>query len=662
MTTQRIGLALDESNSIADTSTICTFTESIQLSLPESFDENLSINGIPIVPDKCSHNEIRCLHAQVLASSAQVQHLSSEKEATLKALKDFEIGINFDHEYEVIKQTSPENRSFIQNAKLQIYEKLSTLQHELQSALERAKNSSEIAEQQQQKASNAQILCDQRISNIQEALDASNERRSEVELKCKDLQSAVIELQEKGHQFDDLLSLNQNMKDETVRLRTLVDQKQKEVECTKECFTNMKIKLKDTEKKIQSLEMDKSFLNKEKCILVQRTEKTEERCKQHLSDLREATIRCDDLTSQLGDATRVAKAESEAKAASEIQRVRGECDQEIERYRTQVETSYKRELSIISEAKDETMLQLREAKNEIQVLRTNLGSMTIQKDDSIQLLQKSLSDCRSDVKVKCIEASRLQLLNEKFEHRNQELESEVQLLTDQVEAHRSEFSNLEKECTFQRKQFLDEIERKDEQLEMYYQSQVNASMTNGGHHIAKGKHQTHFLDKAKQLENRNSEMQETIEQLKNNLDEQKSLTKSYKSKLNASESEIKHLVNQVHVNEEKFNSENGKAKHFLCQQESLKDELNRVIKERDRITTDFTFLLEKYHQLIGTRPKQQHIGDERDDSNLYYFPRKSQHQILKNRNSQLWIYDAIQKKAVPTNMMHYNHYLESNSF
>ena len=237
MTTQRIGLALDESNSIADTSTICTFTESIQLSLPESFDENLSINGIPIVPDKCSHNEIRCLHAQVLASSAQVQHLSSEKEATLKALKDFEIGINFDHEYEVIKQTSPENRSFIQNAKLQIYEKLSTLQHELQSALERAKNSSEIAEQQQQKASNAQILCDQRISNIQEALDASNERRSEVELTCKDLQSAVIELQEKGHQFDDLLSLNQNMKDETVRLRTLVDQKQKEVECTKEYLT-----------------------------------------------------------------------------------------------------------------------------------------------------------------------------------------------------------------------------------------------------------------------------------------------------------------------------------------------------------------------------------------------------------------------------------------
>lgn len=626
----------EDCNSSVDTSTVCTLSESIQLSLPESFDDTFSINGISIVPDKCSKAEVRLLHAQLLEYKRQIQQLNLERDISLRELKKFE-KTNFDDEYHKVKRIPIENRSLLEHATTILHEKLSAIQSELQVALEKAKNTSELAEQQKEKAANVQVLCDQKVSNLQESLDASNERRTELEAKCKDLQSTVLDIQEKGRKYDDLINQNQQLREEAARLRILTDQKQKDVLDTKSEYANIKMKMKELERKVQGLEIDKSFMEKEKLILTKRAEKAEEETKNTQAALRDATIRCDDITMQLGEANRIAQAESESKATIQIKRIREECENELKRYRSQVEASYTRELSILREAKDEAIDQHSEAKAMVQKLRESLDSVTAQKEESIHRLERSLTDCRSDVKVKCMEVSRLQLFNEKLEQNTKVLQSEVHMLSDQVEVHKTEFKNLEQESLLQRKQLMDEIQRKEEQLEMYYQSQLNASdnkrESQSSVMCLSQRNQTHFLDKAKQLERKNLDMQEEMKQLQSDLEIQREKTKTYESKLQATESDIIRLTKQIKDNEEKAVVQHGSSNQLIAQNQHLKEDLSQARKERDKIGKEFSFLLEKYHHLV----------EQRVASNTKHLVSPSR---SKNSNVQMWTYDATTKKAI----------------
>ncbi len=593
----------DDTASAADISTICTLSESIQLSLSESFDDAFSVNGISIAPDKCSKAEARLLHAQLLELTRQVQQLTSDREASLKALKNLEIKPITEEEYNSIKQIPSQNRSLAQSATIILHGKISGYQQEIQVALEKAKNSLDIAEQQKQKASNVQILCDQRLEHLQEAMEAGDERRHELEEKCNTLQATIIEIQEKGRKFDDLSSQNKDMGKDIERLRILIDKQQKEIESKSRENMEIKRNMKDVERKIHSLQMDKAFMEKEKYILLQRAETAEERSKNIESTLRDAVSRCDDMTIQLGNANLNAKAECETKAAIDIKRIREECENEIKRYRSQVESSYTRELNILRQAKDEVAKENIDTKNEIKTLRMNLENVTAQKDESLNSLERALSDCRSDIKVKCIENSRLQLQNEKLEQSSKSLQSQVRMLSDQVEVHRNEFKNLEQESLFLRKQLTDEIERKEDQLEMYYQSQVNISKNKGTQStacISQANH-AHLLEKAKRLEKKNSDLQKAIAHLKHGLNKQTESANNFQLKLKSADSQIQCLSKQIKVHEEKQLREDGASKHLVNLNQSFKEDMLQARRERDKIAKDFSSLLEKYHRIVEQR-------------------------------------------------------------
>jgi hypothetical protein len=638
----------DDSNCLADTSTICTVSDSIQLSLPESFDDTFSLNGISIAPDRCSNAEIRLLHAQLRESRREVQQLTADRDATFNSLKNLEIAPEFDEKYHNVKRIPAENRSLVQHATFMLYDKLSNHQKEYQQALVKAKNASDIADQQKEKAQNVQILCDQKVSNLEEAVDAANERRSELEEKCKGLQATIIEIQEKGRKFDDLTSQNQDLINETKRLRTIIDQRRVDSEKIIKENICYKDKVKDLNRKVQVLEMDKSFMEKEKCMLLQRVETDEERTKSIESALRDATLKCDTLTMQLGDASLVAKADSEVKAGIEIKRIREESGEELKRYRSQVEASYTRELNILREAKDEATKQNIEDRNNIEKLRQNLENTTTQKDEMLSRLERSLSDCRSDIKVKCIETSRLQLHNEQLEQSNKAIRHELQMLSDQVKVHKTEFTNLEQESLSQRKHFEDEIERKEEQLEMYYQSQIkntpNRNVQSAGPYSPHLNNQVHFLDKAKQVEKKNSDLQKALTHLKNELSKQVEKTKSYQTKLTSADLKIHSLSKQIKVSEDKQLMENDASNHLVSQIHALKEDLQQARKERDKLGKEFSFLLEKYHQLI-----------EQNRENGYFSASGTTPLRSKRvqKNIQVWTVDSQNKKATPTKMTHH---------
>ena len=334
--------------------------------------------------------------------------------------------------------------------------------------MERANNASEIAMQQQEKASNSQLLCEQRVSSLEEALDAAKDRHSESRSKVAELQTTVIELQEKGRMFDDVAAQKNTLDDEVIRLRSVIEQKQKEADSFAKKDKDERSKLKDLERTVQTLEMDKTFLEKEKCILTERTERSDECNNKYNHSLRDAVVKSDNLMMQLAEANLSSKSECDKRITREVQRIRSESEKELKSYRNQVEAAFERETKMLREAKTEVVAHCERANREVQRLRHSLEQLTSEKDAKNVELDRSLCDCQSDLKVKCIESSRIHLANEKLEEDLRGCRTELQMITDQVEVHKAEFKNLEKDSIYERKRLTNEIRRKEEQLEMYY--------------------------------------------------------------------------------------------------------------------------------------------------------------------------------------------------
>ena len=183
--------------------------------------------------------------------------------------------------------------------------------------MERATNASEIAMQHQEKASNSQLLCEQRVSSLEEALDAAKDRHSESRAKVAELQTTVVELQEKGRMFDDVAAQKNTLDDEVIRLRSVIEQKQKEADSFAKKDKDERSKLKDLERTVQTLEMDKTFLEKEKCILTERTERSDECNNKYNHSLRDAVVKSDNLMMQLAEANLSSKSECDERITRE---------------------------------------------------------------------------------------------------------------------------------------------------------------------------------------------------------------------------------------------------------------------------------------------------------------------------------------------------------
>lgn len=634
----------DDLISLVDTSsTVCTSSESIQLSLPDNFDDVFSINGISVAPIKCTSAELRLLHAQIVDLRSQVKHLTDDRETFLGMLQSLDTNAIFENHYQM-EQTSEAKRSLLHHASLILKRKLAKHHDELRIAIENAKTSGEIAEQKNEKATNAQIIYEQRIANMQEALDAANERRKESDEKCKNLQEKVIEIEEKGRKFDDMTSQFKTLEHECKRMRGIIDQRQKDMESSKVESETMKTEVKNLTSQIHALEMDKSFVEKEKTLLLKQVQDTETRYEKAECMLREANARLDDISLQLSNASAIAKAESEAQASIEIKRIRSECDEELRRYRTQVETSYKRELTILRDTKEEATKQGIEAQRQVVKLREDLEKTSSQKDDTIKRLEKSLSAYHSDMKIKCIEYSKLQLCNEQLEQNEHTLKTEVRMLSAQVDVHKNEFKNLEQESSLQRKQLMDEIERKDDQLEMYYESQLKSfhsqeakqMMTCSSNKVS----MHHFLEKAKELEKKNSDLLKATSHLKKEMKKQGEKNTIYQMKLKNSEEEVQSLSKKLKETMKDKILENGTSNSIRAMNETLKQDLREAQLEIRKASSENSYLVTKYNQLVKSCENNQH------SCNIIKPETRQQ-----SRNIQVWKVDSRTKVATPVKVV-----------
>ena len=188
------------------------------------------------------------------------------------------------------------------------------------------------------------------------------------------------------------------------------------------------------------------------------------------------------------------------------------------------------------------------------------------------------------------------------------------MITDQVEVHKAEFKNLEKDSIYERKRLTNEIRRKEEQLEMYYQSHRRDSRENS--ELNRPINHLHLLDKSSSLSKKCSGLQKQVAGLQEQLKKQMEKSKSDESKLTTANLAIQNL-NQS--DRKPHQIDEVTMKNLLNQNAALRDDLQHARQERDKLAKEFSFILEKYHELVGRKERRSSIktlsGDRQGHSN-----------------------------------------------
>jgi len=572
-----------EEKSLNDTPSTDSENESLNLSLPDSFDDTFSaLDGLPgYIHDE--NPQIRLLHAQLYESKQRVKNLQDEREHATQFLDG---NVQFSQQdFDSISSHARSKRSLEEMVKLTIYQQVSDKKVEAEKMIQHATNATEIAKQMQENASNMELLCDQKLANMEDALNAAKDRHSEAIEQVTLLQSNTIDLKEKGRMFDDTAETNRRLSDEVNRLRVAMDQKQLEIELFATRDSEAQVTIKNLQRTTQSRGMEKTFLEKEKCMLVERAERAEGAAKALEKSLQDTVTKADNLTVQLSESNLKANTSHESNVTKQVKQARSDCEKEFSAYRTQMEGAFERECRMLKEAKDDVVAQYERASSEIICLR----ECTTQKDARIVELECTVCDVRSDLKVKCIEASRFHLTNENMEKDLAEYRSQQQMMGDELQAHKLAFKHLEKDSTFERQRLHDEIKRKEDQLEMYYQSQMRdlkdtCSSATPINHL-------HLLEKSSSLQNKCQGLEDQVKHLRQKLKRQIEKSRSFESKFSTA-----HLALQDFRQGERpcnqVDAGNSLAESLRADNSALRDEHYRLSK-------DFSHLLTKYFDLVG---------------------------------------------------------------
>lgn len=581
-----------------DTYTGDSVNESMQLSLPDSFDDTFSaLDGLS---GYIQHQkpEMCLLQAQLYESKERVKKMQKEREQAIQFLDG---NIHDSHQSIISIKSQPRSkRSLVQMVKLNIHDQVLEKMARAETMIQQATNESEITKQRQEKAANTELLCNQKVMNLEDALNAAKDRHNEATERVALLQMNILELKEKGRMFDDTLQKNKSLRDEVNRMRGAMEHKEAELGFFTNRDSDAQATIKNLERKTQSLDMEKSFMEKEKCILLERTERVEEATKGLERLLQNAVAKADNLTVRLSETNLKAKAIHDSKVVEQVKQTRSECEKEFSSYRSQVEGAFERECKMLKEAKTEVVAHYEVASAEI----LRLNKLMAHRDASFVTVERTLCDVGGDLKIKCIEASRLHVTNENMEKSLIEYRSQQQMMSDELQAHKLAFKNLEKESMFERQRLHDEIKRKDDQLEMYHQSHTEdfKNISSPSPPV----NYLHLLDKSSSLTNKCHGLETQIQNLRQKLKRQIEKSRSYESKLTTANLTIQN----IHQDDQP-DTQGG----VNALAESLRADNCVLRNERDRLSKDFSNLLTKYFDLAGkldiTRNEELHTPKKR---------------------------------------------------
>lgn len=492
-----------------------SLNESIELSLPESFDDDISEFDRPFVqlPPATGAGATsvtnKVLEAKLRTSEERLEKLVKEKENLLLSLVQ---GISLSHdEIERIRIIPPSERSLFQVVVLAFHT----------GRTKEASNGTIFGGRQEEGHQHAgqhniRVLpCDQQ-DHMLERSGKTVQSSCQIEEGNELVHDIVRNHHQQQHVWKSYLQ------NEIERLQQSLNIRQKELETAISNESEARSNAQILEKNIDNLRMENQFLQKEKVALMEKSEKCDARIINLERSLQEALSKVESLTKEITCATNIRSKEDHINEATrEIKNVRNEFQKEISLYKKHVEAKFENQLNVLKEANARAVSQHERAINEVSRLKNIVESLDNDKDDKIIELERQNADLRSEIKLKCIECARFKSSSKVLEEEINDCRTKLQLAYDEVTAHKHVFKILESESLHERQRLKDELRRKNEQLEAYYEVQErNLSGTTVSATNTSKVTQLHLLDKTRSLNKKCNALQKQVLVLEEKLKQQ----------------------------------------------------------------------------------------------------------------------------------------------
>lgn len=584
------------------------------LDLPSSFDDTLDLSEI-INAEGSSTNakgvrllaatkksdddstEVRLLGSKLHEAAATIQSLRTQIQSAKLSLQELDIDFdNDDEDYQHLLHLSklpPEQQqrqggelSIVDHAVLILRQKVAIMRKKLDREKREAQNTADMAEADLAEAARVRKVAERRITGMEETLQLSQHRNDELEGTVQHLQDRVIDLKEKGRMYDATCRRASSAEEDLGKMRLSLTNYSEEL---KESSS----KLSECQQRVQNLERDNSYLERERAVLVCRAEASEKKSVEQASQLREALTNAESLQLQNMKQQKSIKSSYDARLVEETARLRSASEKET------------------SLVKANITAQLDRAREDF----VKTQSAQEQQKRAIIDVEKQLSDAQSDVKIKTYENKSLLDNHQSVLADLKSTKEQVQQLQLDHSSAREELSKLRLETDTERKQLRDEIAKKDEQLEAYLllELKVDSSVQAGKYPGSAGllSDPKRRIEQAVMLAKQVAELKRNIESLQSKLRTEQETTASLKAKLEASERAVAQLnhpsayvVRSAKVREEEL-------QRLRAENKTLQSQLGSSQNEKRQLSHQLSDVLDRRQQIEEVKTLVQDLRKER---------------------------------------------------
>jgi hypothetical protein len=256
---------------------------STQLSLPESIDDSLTVDGFPIIPNQGSTAEARLYFAQLQESTRIIEKLQMEQRSCLNAIQNGTPPT--DDEFEMFRAKPIDKLTFSELFWKIVYD-----------AVKKHKEQYDLYQQIHQHSTlepPSQLCSDTANSSI-------INRGFDAQIKIQELQSTLQELKAKYICSEKSPCINDNM-EEMQDIRNFNKDLQQDCEKYQRSLIECQTNIHDLERKIQVLEADNNALQKKNEQYIAKLDQSEDECRMMASNLRDTTDKLNTNSSKRGE-------------------------------------------------------------------------------------------------------------------------------------------------------------------------------------------------------------------------------------------------------------------------------------------------------------------------------------------------------------------------
>jgi chromosome segregation ATPase len=378
----------------------------VQLSLPDSFDETLTVNGIQIIENLQRESQQEHVHVNKAilrvgnhneSSRIKSDWIEEEKKRLFSlAESSSDLPGGLEYNYDRLKFLPKERMTILDAAAQAIQTKVTKLSGSHRQEVNRLRDQIECLEHELGEVKRSKKTLAQRFESLESELMVSNGGKLELNSRLRELHEQILQYKVMQHDFEATKVKLKATEDEKDGFHRQLELKEKNLNEAASAGRESMQKLAESERKVQSMISEKVLLQKETDLILERAERLEKDFQQSEARLSAIRSEYEDAMRKAKSAEEKARADWEAKLASEMSRVRQESSNDVSHLFKHRIDVWERENTLLRESKKDLQKELEQLKRE------NIGARETYDTQLAQNI-KTLSEKEHEiVEVRCV--------------------------------------------------------------------------------------------------------------------------------------------------------------------------------------------------------------------------------------------------------------------